>query len=329
MLSTHKVEVVSVHPRPHPNADKLEVVDVFGGYPCCVQKGQYAEGQLAAYLPPDSVVDVARPEFAFLAKGAKTRHRVRTIRLRGVQSYGLLMPAPDGYCVGDDAAAFYGVEHYEPELKSPCQGGEAEDAPPQLTCLSKYDVDALRRYQNVFEPGEMVMVTEKIHGANSRFCYLDGRMWCGSRNEWKKEDPTSLWWKVLETTPSIRQFCEEFVGYVLYGEIYGDVQSLRYGCQKGEVKFAAFDVLLPRGGFGSADVTRDILDDCLVPQVPLLAYRPFDFAEIETLADGPSQVPGADHFREGCVIKPLYERFHQSIGRVQLKIVGTEYLEKT
>ena len=46
------------------------------------------------------------------------------------------------------------------------------------------------------------------------------------------------------------------------------------------------------------------------------------------MSNGPSLVPGADHNREGCVIKPMKERIHDKIGRVILKCVGTEYLMK-
>ena len=37
----------------------------------------------------------------------------------------------------------------------------------------------------------------------------------------------------------------------------------------------------------------------------------------------------ADHIREGVVVKPVTERFHQAVGRVILKVVGAGYLEKT
>lgn len=268
-LSTHKVEVVRLLDFfEHPNADTLQGVSVFGGYPCLIKRGQYQPGDLAAYIPPDSVVDVTRPEFSFLAKGEKTKHRIRTIKLRGIQSYGLLVPAPPGAKEGDDVAEYYGVEHYEPEMRSACTGGEAESPPAGLAWVSKYDIDNIRRYRDVFAAGEPVLVTEKIHGANSRYCYMDGRMWCGSRSEWKREDPASLWWKVLANNPSIEEFCKRFPGCILYGEAYGDVQNLRYGCQKGEYRFAAFDVLRPNGSFSNAFTARDVLELSGVPQVP-------------------------------------------------------------
>jgi RNA ligase (TIGR02306 family) len=324
MNSTHRVEVVEVALKPHPNADTLSIANVFG-YPVVVRTEDWSPGSLGAYLTPDSVVDVARPEFTFLPGGAGGKHRIRAKKLRGVISFGLLIPAPPDAKPGDDVAERFGVEHYEPELKGAYTGGEAESAPNHLAHLSRYDVDALRRYREVFVPGEEVVVTEKIHGANSRYCFLDGRMWCGSRSEWKRQDDANLWWKALATTPTLEAHCRAFPGRVVYGEVYGDVQSFRYGRRKGEARFAAFDVLLD-GRFLDAEEGRASLAREDVPVVPLLGIVPFDFDRICAMADGPSQVLGADHPREGCVIKPLAERFHQSIGRVQLKVVGADYL---
>ncbi|MBM4258012.1 MAG: hypothetical protein FJ147_19230 [Deltaproteobacteria bacterium] len=65
--STHRVEVVPVQLEAHPNADSLSIVRIFDGYTCCVRTADWQDGQLAAYIPPDSVVDSTRPECAFLA----------------------------------------------------------------------------------------------------------------------------------------------------------------------------------------------------------------------------------------------------------------------
>ena len=326
--STHQVEVVPVHLTKHPNADTLSVAQVYG-YPVVVRTQDWQEGQLGAYLPPDSVVDVARPEFAFLAKGTKAKHRIRACKLRGVLSFGLLIPAPTGAEEGQNLADHFGVEHYKPEMKSACTGGEAESAPLQLAHLAKYDVDALRRYQHVFVPGEAVLVTEKIHGANSRFAWADGRMWCGSRSEWKRDEENNLWWKAMRNTPAIRDFCYDHPGCVLYGEVYGDVQSLRYGRKKGEYSFAAFDVLCD-GSWVDALRGRRWCEEAGVPVVPLLAEMPFDFEAICALAEGASTVPGADHIREGCVhVKPLMGRFHQAVGRCNSRSWGPGTWRKT
>src|SRR5208283_969530 len=53
--STHQCEVVKVYPKIHPNADRLEVAEV-GGYSVCIGKGDFRDGELGIYIPPDSIV---------------------------------------------------------------------------------------------------------------------------------------------------------------------------------------------------------------------------------------------------------------------------------
>ncbi len=328
-LSTHKVEIVPVSLEPHPNADSLSIVRVYG-YQVVVRTCDWKGVTVGAYLPPDSLVDTARPEFAFLKTEGRCKERIKAKKLRSVVSFGLLVPAPSGYAVGDDVASVLGVEHYEPPVNSLSSGGEAVSVPGPLSHLSKYDIDSLRRYASVFNAGERVLLTEKIHGANARFCYIGNTFYCGSRTEWKKDDAKNMWWKALDNTPQLNVFCRDHQNYVVYGEVYGDVQSFRYGCKKGEVRFAAFDVYdLEQGCFVNAIETRDLLADYSVPQVPLLSVCDYDFGAVCAFAEGRSTMDGADHIREGCVVKPLIERWDQSVGRVILKVVGAGYLEKS
>lgn len=318
--STHKVEVVPIKLEPHPNADSLSIVRVFDGYTCCVRTADWKDGDLAAYVPPDSVVDSSRPEFAFLAGS----ERIKVKKLRGIVSMGLLVPAPSGANIGDDLADYFGVRHYEPPLPRMFTGGKAENPPEGYR--PKYDLDSLRRYAYVFEPGELVWVTEKMHGASARFCWHNDRMYCGSRSEWKREDENNLWWKVLRVHPEIQEFCQKNLDITLYGEVYGQVQDLRYGTGKGEVRFAAFDLL--RGStWVDPQEAREIGN--VLPWVPFISCRPFDLEVILSLAEGESFVPGANHVREGIVVKPIQERNHPEIGRICLKVVGSGYLERS
>jgi RNA ligase (TIGR02306 family) len=316
--STHKVEVVPVVLEPHPNADSLSVVRIFAGYTCCVRTADWKGKTTGAYIPPDSVVDSRRPEFAFLAG----YERIKVKKLRGIVSMGLLIPAPPDANIGDDVADYFGVTHYEPKLPM-STGGETERPPDGYR--PAFDVDSLRRYAHVFEIDELVWITEKIHGASARYCWHEGRMYCGSRTEWKREDEKNLWWKALKAHPEIQRFCEHFPSITVYGEVYGQVQDLKYGAGKNEVRFAAFD-LLQGGLWINPQAARDIGKD--LPWVPFVSCRPFDLQAILDSAEGPSLVPGATHVREGIVIKPIHERTHPEIGRVCLKVVGNGYLER-
>jgi RNA ligase (TIGR02306 family) len=317
--STHKVEVVEVKLLPHPNADTLSVVKVFGGYSVCVRSADWQDGALGAYIPPDSIVDSSRPEFAFLAG----HERIKVKKLRGIVSMGLLVPAPAGAKLGDNVAELFGVTHYEPPMPL-VSGGEDEPAPPGFHPI--YDVDSLRRYAHLFSPGEQVWVTEKIHGANARFCYANGEMRVGSRTTWKKYNPQNLWWRAVESYPEVVEFCKANPNITVYGEVYGQVQDLKYGTKPGEVRLAIFDLLLGTEWLDPsfAKITGDGL-----PWVPCLSEgMPFDLEAILALAEGKTLIPGADHLREGIVIKPLQERTDPEVGRVCLKVVSNGYLER-
>lgn len=318
--STHRVEVIPVVLESHPNADRLEIARIWN-YTSCVQKGQFKDGDLAAYIPPDSVVDTTRPEFAFLKKDGRDRERIRVKKLRGIISMGLLMPAPEGSEVGQDVAEAMGIVHYEPPDTT--TGGENVSPPPGYH--PNYDVDTLYRYVHLFQEGEQVIATEKIHGANGRWVCIDGQMYCGSRNLWKKEDDKSVWWRALRRNPEVERFCREHPDMTVYGEVYGWVQSLRYGKNPGEVDIAVFDLL--RGTeWIAVEAARKMAPD--LPWVPIVYAMPFHAETIFESADGPSLIPNAHHEREGIVVKPLTERIDPEIGRVQLKVVSNSYLEK-
>lgn len=319
-VDTHKAEVVAVRIENHPNADALDIARIFG-FTCCVQKGSFFDGQLGVYVQPDSIVDSTRPEFSFLAG----HERIRVKRLRGVVSMGLLLPAPEGAQEGDDLADHFGITHYEPALPTN-SGGEVE-APPSGVYAPKYDIESMYRYKHLFVDGEEVIATEKLHGANSRFVFssAEDRMYCGSRTEWKKQSDGNLWWRALVSNPWIEQFCLNFPDRVLYGEVFGNVQSLKYGAGPNDVFFRAFDVL-KNGEW--MDYDDWITDTPVSSWIPVIYRGPFDFDKLVALSDGDSLIPGAKHMREGIVVRPVKDRRDDHLGRVHLKLVSNRFLEK-
>ena len=319
MKSTHLVEVVPIWLEPHPNADSLSIVRVFDGYTCCVRTVDWEGKSKGAYIPPDSVVDSSRPEFAFLSG----HERIKVKKLRGIVSMGLLMPVSDDVELGTDLAEALGVTHYDPPLPA-SSGGEAAQAP--VGYRPNYDVDTLRRYAHVFEAGELIWVTEKIHGASARYCWVGDEMHAGSRTEWKRESKNNLWWQVIERYPELTEFCRANPEITVYGEVYGNVQDLKYGAKAGEVCFSAFDLLRGSEWINPAEA-RQI--GASLPWVPLLSEGvSFDLETILTLAEGESLMTGANHIREGIVVKPVIERTHPEVGRVCLKVVSNAYLER-
>ena len=325
--STHRVDVVPVNLKSHPNSDgTLSIVDVFG-YSCVVRTEDWKDRKIGAYIPPDSVCP-DKPEYAFLENLPGTSaKRIRTVRLRGILSMGLLMPAPEGSKIGDNVAEIMGITHYEPPTEM--SGGQACGGPSGIYC-PKYDIDTIRRYLHLFTPGELVYVSEKIEGECMRVTYHDGRIQLGSRDEWKKkidDDGNKCeWWDNL--TPEIESFCRANESAILFGESYGKVKNFKYG-NRG-VRFVAFDILKGTNWYSPIQFI-EATEKFNVPHVPVLAMdMPFYFEKIQELAEGSSVLAaqfGDAHVREGCVVKPMQERVDLEIGRVVLKLVGNGYYE--
>lgn len=364
-MSSHRVDTFVLGGiTRHPNADLLSVVSIPGtDYTYVARTDDWSGliGRTVAWIPPDSIVDTTRPEFTFLGPGGG---RVRAKKLRGIVSYGLLVLAPTGIEPGEDASAALGVEHYEPGSGGKpgvILGGDVASSPAGV--YPKYDVESFLRYgRKVFVPGELVYVSEKLHGASGRFVWMDGAMHCSSRTEWKKEfsaPPTlealtvrigdaakarivyersveragsrkkNAWWTALDATPGLRSFCESHPGWCVYGEVYGNVQSLRYGITG--IKFAAFDVLIqgePGPRWLDAYEFMVACDEYELPRVPSVGVVAFEHGLIAAMAEGRSLVLGADHIREGVVVKPVVDRQDEAIGRVSLKIINPAYLER-
>lgn len=199
-----------------------------------------------------------------------------------------------------------------------------------------YDVEALKNYMDAFEPGEPVFVTEKIHGSNARYTFQNGKMYAGSRQLWKSEKSNCIWRTVLKQHPWIEDWCRNHPGYTLYGEVVPTQKGFDYGCKPGEVKFFAFDILDPDGKWGEGKLNPTPQEEEEIAKraegiesiVPRVYCGPYNLDTIKTLADGLSTVSGANHIREGVVIRPCSERHVRGLGRLQLKVVSNKFLEQ-
>lgn len=324
-MSTHSVNVIQIERvLPHENAERLEIVPV-NGWQAVVKKDQFKAGDRAIYIEPDYTVPTTRAEFSFLAREGRDRHRLKAVRLRGALSFGLLIPVPFDLAdraVGADVMADLGIERYEPPIKLAGSDELPSDQHPQVYS-SKFDIENIKRFAEIIQPGEPVVITEKIHGANARYLFTGGLFYMGSRSQWLKPDGGHPWKRAAEADSRIAAWCEAHPGVVLYGEIYGPVQSLKYGSPK-EVRFAAF-AALDKGEWWNIE---RLLDDANLPTVPSLFRGPYDPALL-ALAEDDSSVPEAEagHIREGVVVVPATERRHEEIGRVALKHISNRYWE--
>lgn len=330
-MTEHAVKVVQIGKiEKHPNADALELTQV-EGYTCVLKLGEWQEGDIGVYVEPDYVVPTDQPWFSFLGTSA----RIRVKKLRGVYSQGLLIKRPPPVAdapVGANVMEALGITRWV-TLEDRKEGVEP-NVPTLLSGVAKYDLEGWRKFKHALLTREHVMITEKIHGENARYSWVDGRMWCGSRTSWKVQDPTSPWWIGLRDNPWILNWCWDHPGMILYGEVYGNVPKMRYGIKPGNRGFRTFDVFNPAQAdlrlAWSSPFSRFTAEQC----VPLLYEGPLPSDEVLlALAEGKSTL--GDHVREGIVIEPYPSRWDEEkthagehrLGRIKLKLVGNGYYE--
>lgn len=304
----------------HPNADTLSIAEV-DGFPVIGRTENLSVGAIKLYVPVDSVLDTRRPYFEFLQKsyGPKRELRVKAIRLRGAFSMGFLIDVPEG-CPETGIDEWLGVTKYEPPPAVKF-GGEGGHWPKN--CPGSYGVESWFRYKSILSPGENVVITEKLHGCNARFCWQNGDFFVGSHRQFWKKTEGNIWWRAAEQLGLSSRIPPDMM---LYGEVYGDVQDLRYGFKpgSGQLTFAAFDLQdMKTFRFLDWDVFKAVCDDAGIPTVPLLYKGPYDADAVYKLAQGESTL--APHTKEGIIIKSNPWRY-STIGRPILKLHSEEYL---
>ena len=341
-------------PRIHPNADTLELLDVEGYQVVVKKGSFKLGSLGIYIPPDSVVPQTEPFKFIWQdhlgldGVVPEKRRRITVKRLRKEYSEGLLMPLSDFPELatepdGRDVAELIGVTHYVPEFdrentsadtamprrrypetlrgwfywtlrKLGLRWGNRELALEVAFDYPVYDIDALKNHKNWIQPGDRVSVTEKIHGSNGRYVFVEGTQYCGSREQWKKDGP-NVWWNVFRQFPEIGRWCRENPGLVLYGEVGPTQKGFRYGAGENETFFFAFDVWDAARGQWSWPGALGF-----APTVPILGVENFSDSTLK-LADGKSVVPGAG-IREGVVLRKL------DGSGVTLKIVSNVFLEK-
>lgn len=361
-MSSLKVEIVEIKTvEPHFNADRLEIATI-AGWTCVVGKGTHKPGNHVIYIPIDSILS---PElechlFPPDSKIKLSKSRVRTIKIRGAISQGMIVdlskelvtkfPKLLGKKLGDDVAGIIGVVKYEPpfkELPNLMRATSKRKSNPNFKAYT--DIENFKHYDFVFEEGETVYVTEKLHGTSARYGILETEVnnplkrilqffrllpkheFCfGSRRVQLQEKPKNYKgfyeenvYAIIAVQENLRNKLQP--GEAVYGEIVGSgiQKGYTYGCKQGEYKFFAYDVIQD-GKYLDSNAFVAFCEARNIPRVPPLYFGPFLLGNMNILRTGDSTI--ADQkVREGIVIKPHKERFDNRCGRAVLKYINDDY----
>jgi hypothetical protein len=355
--------------KAHPNADTLSIATIHDNYPVIFKTGEYKLGDLVAYVPVDSIVPDTE-EWAWL--GSEPEHRrIKAKKLRGVFSMGIIthLPKPivslGPWYEGANVAAAMGITKYDPDVEpeiapTVVRGPKrprsfsvvgwlrfvwfyffgpkppAPIKPPNLKHTpGKYDIEPFRKYgKHWFEDGEIVVVSEKIHGQNASFVHDGKKLHVKSRLNWR-QGPTDSFQRVAKKY-NLEEKLSDYPGIVLFGETYGNNSDMPYGVRPEERaktgdRFAAFDAFdSTTGRWLDFYEFRDLCEELKIPRVPVYAcfvWGKSSFDAVSLFAEGESWLLGAAHLREGFVAKPARERTVNG-QRVILKCAGEGYLTR-
>ena len=309
---------------PIEGADQIEVAQI-GGWKVVVKKGEYTADSLAVYCEIDSFIPHSiAPFLTKPGQFPKVYNEVegqclRTIKLRGQISQGLLLPmsvrGSDGLVVGalftegDDVTEFLGVQKWEPPQEF--RAANAKGSFPYF--IPKTDQERIQNLSRSLEKwnaeNHQWQVTEKIDGSSMTVFYKDGEVGVCSRNLELKDDGTSTFWETAKSEGLVEKLIALGKNIALQGELIGgQIQGNAYKVNKFQFHlYDIFDIdaqqyLTPKDAEGTA-LQLNIRHVPVLEQFTTFGVR---MEDLITYAEGKSVV-GAKPEREGLVFKSLTE----------------------
>ena len=311
--------------RPIPDADAIECA-VIGGWTAVVKKGEFKAGDLAVYCEIDSWIPHALAPF--LSKGKEPRvfdgiagERLRTMKLRGQLSQGLLLPLSTVYCLppttevdimGDDVSEPLGIVKYEAPIPAQLAGevkgmfpGWIQKTDQERVQNLKEEFDYWLKEQHAWE------VTEKLDGSSMTVYLRDGEFGVCSRNLELKPSETNSLWKVAVRNDLELKLRRANRNLALQGELIGEgIQGNPYK-QKGQ-EFFLFDIYdIDTSKYLTPAERNAFVEEHDIKHVPVLAFGAelWDTLGINSIdnilkfAEGKSVMGMIGCEREGVVFK--------------------------
>jgi RNA ligase (TIGR02306 family) len=326
--------------RPIDGADKIELAIVDGWQVVVAKDVEHKVGNKVVYCEIDSFLPI-RDEFEFLRKssykkmGDQEGFRLKTIKLRGQVSQGLILPigvipvaqfaSAHDLPEGMDVTEMLGIVKYEPPIPAEL-AGKVKGLFPSF--LHKTDEE---RVQNlVKEYGEWkyqskhkFYVTEKLDGSSATYYINNGEFGVCSRNLELLETEGNTFWKVARELDLENKIKSLGKNICFQGELIGEgIQGNPYKIKGHTVRFyTGFDIdKRERIPFINFAVT---LQDLSLDIVPVL-NKEYGFMLPETVEDMLKYAEGksvlnANTEREGVVVRSMD-------GTISFKAISNKFL---
>ncbi|MDR1953790.1 MAG: RNA ligase (ATP) [Clostridiales Family XIII bacterium] len=317
---------------PIKDSDYLELAHVLG-WGCVVKKGTFRVGDRAVYFEVDSFLPVDE-RYEFLRKTSFRENpdngagfRIKTLRLRGQLSQGLLLPLSDfpeleGATLGDDVTEALGIKKwYMPEVgtgSGTAIGGRPHGIPASDETRIQSAPELLSRLR-----GEPYYITTKMDGTSGIVYCIDGKIGCCSRNYEIKDEVDALYWAAVYKYGLKEKLAALGKNVVLTGEICGPA------IQKNKLRLAEYEWYVfdyKDWDTGTYIPYAEMVERCDalgVPTVPLEEDgEAFDYSLEQLLEMAKGKYPSGLE-KEGIVVRHKNEPH-----KISFKVLNNEALLK-
>jgi RNA ligase (TIGR02306 family) len=311
---------------PIEGADVIELAIVDGWKVVVAKNVGHQIGNKVVYCEIDSFLPI-EPEFEFLRKtsfkkmGEDEGFRLRSVKMRGQISQGLILPLNDAIEVmqrrngevytemlevGMDVSSLLGIVKYEPPIPTEL-AGKVKGLFPSF--LHRTDEERVQNLKTEFEEwkgsDKTFYVAEKLDGSSATFYINNDEFGVCSRNLELLETEGNTFWKVARELDLENRMRELGGNFSLQGELLGPgIQGNPYKLNKPTVRiFNVFDI--DESEYLPLDKFKFIVGHLGLVSVPILDKNfklPDTIDELLKFADAKSVLnPNFD--REGVVIR--------------------------
>jgi len=319
---------------PIEGADAIECATI-GGWKVVVKKGEFAVGDRAVYCEIDSWIPT---EIAsFLSKGKEPREfegirgeRLRTVKLRGQLSQGLLLnlddviPQTNSFVEGDDVSELLNIVKWEMPMNAQLAGMAKGNFPSEIPKTDQERAQNLvGEIQAAAETGTEFEVTEKLEGSSMTVYLIDGEFGVCSRNLDLKETEGNTFWQVARRD-DIEAKMRSVVGtdFAIQGELIGPgIQGNIYKLR--EPEFRVFDIYsITTGAYLSPQKRRELIRNLGLLHVPFISVdKDLGVGSIDEILQWAEDI---------SILNPTVQRegivFKEVNGGMSFKAISNKYL---
>lgn len=318
-----------------PKADAIDVATVLG-WKVVIKKNEFQVNDLVVFIQIDTLLPpTSWNEFLHDKKDPEKKIRLRTVKMRGQISQGLVVPISvlgermTEFEEGDDVTQILGIEKYEKPIPTQLNGSMRSGFP---TLIPKTDEILVQNVPGVLEEmrGKNAYWTVKVDGTSGTFANIEGEVHACSRNTSWLESETNTYWQMVEKY-NLKEILLKSGDIAIQGEVAGpSIQKNTAGLS--EQQLFVFDIYDIRNACRyNFDQLVDFCQLHNLPMVPVFKEEEFNYDSMDELLEiaVEAKYPENNKPAEGLVVRPEVEAYSEAIsGRMSFKVMNNKYLLK-